>query len=62
MIAVVFDSEWYWGYAYPQQNSNLFHVHQVQRTAEARPGETASDNHSGGYSHTVFAEEGTATW
>lgn len=62
VIAVVFDSEWYWGHAYPQENSNLFHVHQVQRAAKAAPGETAYDEHSDGYSHTIFLEEGTATW
>jgi hypothetical protein len=61
VIAVVFDSEWFWANAYPGHSGYMFHAHQVQTSAMAKSGETGYDNHSGGYSHTVFIEEGTAT-
>ncbi|MFH2056604.1 MAG: hypothetical protein ABIJ61_11645 [bacterium] len=62
VIAVVFDSEWSWANAYPGHSGYQFQSHRVQTSAKAKSGETGYDNHSGGYSHTVFIEEGTATW
>ena len=61
VFGVVFGRDGHWADAYPP-NGYWFTAYQVQTTVKAKPGETGYDNHSGGYSHTVFIEEGTATW
>ena len=48
--------------AAPQYGSNAFTAYYVDGSAIARPGQPGANNAGGGYTHTVFIEEATATW
>jgi thiol-disulfide isomerase/thioredoxin len=61
VMAVVFNSEPHQGYAYPP-SGNPFTAYYTDATAAATPGTTGYNVVADGFSHTVFAEEGTATW
>jgi hypothetical protein len=61
VIASIFNPEINIGYAYPPTR-NKFETHFVDATAGVKPGETDSNTVNENYTHTVFIEEGTATW
>jgi hypothetical protein len=61
VIAVVFNSEAHQGYAYPP-SSNPFTAYYNDATAAATPGNTGYNTVTSTFTHTVFAEEATATW
>ena len=60
-IAVVFNPQPREGKAYPPFR-NPFDAHYVDAAAAVRPGETDQNENNGQFTHTVFVEEGTATW
>jgi len=60
-IAAVFNSEGHQAYAYPPSH-NPFTAHYSDAAAAATPGTTGYNQVVSGFSHTVFAEEATATW
>jgi hypothetical protein len=61
IIAVVFDTTWNQGDADPP-NGAYFDAYYAVATALATPSQIGQNSTSGGYTHTVFVEEGTATW
>lgn len=61
VFAAVFNTEWYQGYAYPP-SSNPFDAHYNDAAAGATPGTTDYNQVTENFTHTVFLEEGTATW
>jgi hypothetical protein len=61
VFAAVFSPDVYQGYAYPP-NQNPFDAHPVDAATGVTPGETGYNTVTGEFSHTVFAEEATATW
>ncbi len=61
VMAVVFNSEPHQGYAYPP-SSNPFTAYYNDATAAATPGNTGYNTVNETFTHTVFAEEATATW
>jgi PKD repeat protein len=61
VMAVVFNSEPHQGYAYPP-SSNPFTAYYTDATAAATPGNTGYNTVNETFTHTVFAEEATATW
>lgn len=60
-IAVVANSEPHTGYSDPP-NGAPYNAYYVDAAAGANPGMTGYDSEDGGFSHTVFIDEGTATW
>lgn len=60
-IATVFNPEINTGYARPP-SQNKFDAHYVDAAAGATPGETGQNEVTEDFTHTVFVEEGTATW
>jgi len=61
VIATVFNSKQYTGYAYPP-SGNKFDAHFVDATAGSMPDNTGYNIVKNNFTHTVFIEEGTATW
>jgi type II secretory pathway pseudopilin PulG len=61
VFAVLFNSAGHTMYSNPPTGAP-FTAHDVDATCCARPGETGSDTAYGAYTHTVFIEEGSATW
>ena len=61
VIASVFNTKKYTGYAYPP-SGNKFDAHFVDATAGSIPGNTGYNVVKNNFTHTVFIEEGTATW
>jgi len=61
VIATIFNPEAKKAYAYPP-TQNPFNAHYVDAAAGARPGETGHNTKNEEFTHTVFIEEGTATW
>jgi hypothetical protein len=61
VMAAVFNPEPHSAYAYPPA-SNLFEAHYVDAAAAATPGNTSYNTVNVNFTHTVFVEEGTATW
>jgi hypothetical protein len=61
VIATIFNPEISRGYARPPTGGK-FETHFVDATAGVKPGETNSNIVNENYTHTVFVEEGTATW
>ena len=61
VIASIFNSKKYTGFAYPP-SSNKFDAHFVDATAGAIPGNTGYNIQKNNFTHTLFIEEGTATW
>jgi hypothetical protein len=61
VIASVFNSKRYTGFAYPPSR-NEFSAHLVDATAGAMPGFTGYNQIKNNFTHTVFIEEGSATW
>ena len=61
VIASVFNTKKYTGYAYPP-SGNKFDAHFVDATAGSIPGNTGYNIVKNNFTHTVFIEEGTATW
>ncbi len=61
VTAVLFNTELHVGYADPP-NGNAFFAYYNDAAAAALAGTSDSDDTGGGYTHTVFVEEGTATW
>lgn len=61
VIAVVFNSHQNKGYAYPPRK-NPFVAYYTDATAAATPGHTGYNSVTTNFTHTVFAEEATATW
>lgn len=61
VIATVFNLNNYKEYAYPPFK-NPFYAHYVDAAAGAKPGETDQNVVTDTFTHTVFVEEGTATW
>ena len=60
-IATIFNPESHKAYAYPPFQYP-FNAHYVDAAAGATPGNTDSNVKNEEYTHTVFIEEGTATW
>ena len=60
-IAAVFNPEINKGYADPPMGGK-FDAHYVDAAAGAKPGESDSNTVNEDFTHTVFVEEGTATW
>lgn len=60
VMAAVFSPDWYQGYA--NQPNNPFDAHYVDAAAASFPGETTYNFENATITHTVFVEEGTATW
>jgi thiol-disulfide isomerase/thioredoxin len=60
-IAALFNPKINKAYAYPP-NGNQFNAHYVDAAAGAKPGFTDYNKVIGNFTHTVLAEEGTATW
>jgi len=60
-IASIFNPEINIGYADPPTRGK-FETHFVDATAGVKPGETKSNIVNENFTHTVFVEEGTATW
>jgi len=61
VIAVVSNSEPHQEYAYPP-SSKPFRAYNTDATAAATPGHTGYNTVTPTFTHTVFVEEGTATW
>lgn len=61
VMAVVFNSEPHQGYAHPP-SGHPFTAYYTDATAAATPGNTGYNTVTTGFTHTVFVEEGTATW
>jgi len=61
VMAAVFNSEVHQGYAYPP-SGNPFDAYYVDAAAAATPGKIGYNFKNLTFSHTVFVEEGTATW
>jgi PKD repeat protein len=61
VIAVVFNSEPHQGYAHPP-SGNPFTAYYNDAAAAATPGNTGYNVVNDTFTHTVFAEEATATW
>ena len=61
VMAAVFNAEAHVGYANPP-DGNPFEAHYTDATAAAIPGEVGYNTVTEEFSHTVFVEEGTATW
>jgi len=61
VIAALFNSQGHQAYAYPP-SGNPFTAYYVDATAAAKPDQTGYNQVKTGFTHTVFAEEGTATW
>jgi thiol-disulfide isomerase/thioredoxin len=61
VIAVVSNSEQHQGYANPPSKSP-FWAYYTDATAAATPGNTGYNTVTTDFTHTVFVEEGTATW
>ena len=61
VIASIFNPEISRGYADPPTRGK-FETHFVDATAGVKPGETKSNIVNENFTHTVFVEEGTATW
>lgn len=60
-MAAVFNAEGHQAYSYPP-SSNPFTAHYVDAAAAATPDTTGYNKVNETYTHTVFVEEGTATW
>jgi hypothetical protein len=61
VIAAVFNPTGHQSYAYPP-STNPFTAYYVDAAAAAIPGTTDYNTQNENYTHTVFIEEGTATW
>jgi thiol-disulfide isomerase/thioredoxin len=61
VIASIFNSKSYTEYAYPPF-TNRFDAFYVDAAAGAKPGQTDYNKVTEEFTHTVFIEEGTATW
>lgn len=61
VIAAIFNSEINEGFAYPPTR-NKFDANYVDAAAGAKPGEIGYNTINSEFTHTVFVEEGTATW
>ena len=61
VMAAIFNPEAVQEYAYPP-STNPFDAYYVDAAAGAHPGETDYNKVTEEFTHTVFAEEGTATW
>ncbi len=61
MTAVVFNGTPVVTDAWPN-SGYWFNAYYADATAEARPNLIGENSTDGGYTHTVFVEEGTATW
>lgn len=61
IMAVVYNSDSIINYADPP-SSRPFNAHLVDAAAGAKPGESNSNVVNDDFTHTVFCEEGTATW
>ena len=61
VMAAVFNQEPNTTYAYPP-SKNPFEAHYVDAAAAAAPGNTSYNTVNENFTHTVFVEEGTATW
>lgn len=61
VIASIFNSKSYTEYAYPPL-TNRFDAFYVDAAAGAKPGHTDYNKVTEEFTHTVFIEEGTATW
>lgn len=61
VIAVLTDNTGHEGYSDPP-HGNPFAAYYPQRVAIAKPGETNTDQSSGGFTHTVLLEIGTGSW
>ena len=61
VIAALFNPIANIGYAYPP-SSKPFEAQYVDAAAAAHPGETGTNTRDANNTHTVFIEEGTATW
>jgi len=61
VMAAVFNPEAIQKYAYPP-SSNSFDAYYVDASAGVHPGETDYNKVMENFTHTVFIEEGTATW
>jgi thiol-disulfide isomerase/thioredoxin len=61
VMAVVFNPEVHKGYAYPPLG-NPFDAYYVDAAAGAVPGDVGYNVVTANFTHTVFVEEGTATW
>ena len=61
VMAAVFNPESHTKYAYPP-STNPFDAHYVDAAAAATPGTTGENTVNENFTHTVFVEEGTATW
>jgi hypothetical protein len=61
VIASIFNSKSYTEYAYPP-STNSFDAYYVDAAAGAKPGENDYNKVTEEFTHTVFIEEGTATW
>jgi len=61
VIAAIFNPIAEIGYAYPP-SSKPFEAYYVDATAKAYPGQIGNNTRNNEVTHTVFIEEGTATW
>ncbi len=61
IMAALFNPVSHQGYAYPPSN-NPFDAYYVDAAAAAYPGETGYNTVNEEFTHTVFIEEGSATW
>ncbi len=61
VMAAVYNPEPQGAYAYPP-SKNPFEAHDVDAAAAATPGQTSYNTVNQNFTHTVFVEEGTATW
>jgi len=61
VFAAVFNAEWYQGYARPP-SQKPFDAHYNDAAAGTTPGTTDYNQVTEDFTHTVFVEEGTATW
>ena len=62
VMAAVFNSKTHLGYAYPPTTSNPFEAFYVDAAAGTTPGNIDYNTNTENFTHTVFIEEGTATW
>jgi hypothetical protein len=61
VMAAVFNQKSHTAYAYPP-NNNPFEAHYVDTAAAAAAGNTSYNTVNENFTHTVFIEEGTASW
>jgi hypothetical protein len=61
VLAALFNKEGYTNYADPPEG-RPFTAHYVDAAAGAKPDETGTNTVNEDFTHTVFAEKGTATW